>query len=60
MAAADWRECKDPAKRRSLASTALKGLVEADVVRGFCHGVELRRSKAGALTTGSWRMRQPL
>lgn len=50
VAAADWRECKEAAKRHGLASTALKSFVEADVVRAFGHGVEIRRSKAGALT----------
>jgi len=49
-AAADWLECREAAKRHGNAATTLKALVEADVARAFGHGVEIRRSKAGALT----------
>ncbi len=49
-AAADWLACRDAAKRHGAAATTLKGLVEADVSRAFGHGIEARRSKAGALT----------
>lgn len=49
-AAADWLECREAAKRHASAATSLKGLVESDVTRAFGHGVEVRRSKAGALS----------
>ena len=49
-AANDWLECRGAAKRHAAAATSLKGLVEADVARAFGHGIEIRRSKAGALT----------
>lgn len=49
-AAADWLGCREAARRHGAAATTLKALVEADVARAFGHGVEIRRSKAGALT----------
>ena len=49
-AAADWIECAGPAKRHKAATASLKDMVEADVARAFGHGIEARRSKAGALT----------
>jgi hypothetical protein len=49
-AAADWLECREAAKRHTAATATLKGLVEDDVARAFGHGVEIRRSKAGALS----------
>ena len=49
-AAADWLECREAAKRHASAAASLKGLVESDVPRAFGHGVEIRRSKAGALS----------
>ena len=49
-AANDWLECRGAAKRHAVAATTLKGLVEADVARAFGHGIEIRRSKAGALS----------
>jgi hypothetical protein len=49
-AAADWLECREAAKRHATATASLKGLVEDDVTRAFGHGVEIRRSKAGALS----------
>ena len=48
--AVDWLDCRDAAKRHATASSHLKGLVEPDVSRAFGHGVEIRRSKAGALS----------
>jgi hypothetical protein len=49
-AAADWLECRDAAKRHGAAAACLKGLVEDDVSRAFGHGIEVKRSKSGALT----------
>lgn len=49
-AAADWRECREPAKRHAAATASLKELVEPDALRAFGHGIEVRRSKAGALS----------
>lgn len=49
-AAADWLAFRDAAKRHKLATAGLKDLVEPDVARAFGHGVEVRRSKSGALT----------
>jgi predicted phage-related endonuclease len=49
-AAHDWLETKQPAKLHAVACTALKALVEDDVALAFGHGIEARRSKAGAIT----------
>jgi len=49
-AAQDWLECREAARRHKTASSSLKDLVEPDVARAFGHGVEIRRSKAGALS----------
>ena len=49
-AADDWLQTRDPAKRHGSAVAALKALVDPDVSRAFGHGVEIKRSKAGALT----------
>ncbi len=51
----DWLLFKDAAKRHKTASANLKGLVETDVARAFGHGVEVRRSKVGALTIQEFR-----
>lgn len=48
--AADWLETRDAAKRHSTATSQIKQLVEPDVARAFGHGIEARRSKAGAIT----------
>lgn len=48
--AAQWLENRLPAKRFQEAEKGLKGLVEADVKRAFNGQVEIKRSKAGALT----------
>ncbi|HUE78775.1 MAG TPA: YqaJ viral recombinase family protein [Sphingomicrobium sp.] len=50
VAAADWLETKDAAKRHQAASSQIKELVEPDVARAFGHGIEAKRSKAGALS----------
>jgi predicted phage-related endonuclease len=49
-AAADWLKHKDAARRHADAVVSLKGMVEEDASRAFGHGVEARRSKAGALS----------
>jgi hypothetical protein len=48
-AAADWLDHREAAKVHASAVTQLKCLVEDDVARAFGHGIEIRRSKAGAL-----------
>jgi predicted phage-related endonuclease len=50
MAAADWLENREAAKKHAAAGASIKSLVEDDVARAFGHGIEARRSKAGALT----------
>jgi hypothetical protein len=49
-AAADWLDHREAAKTHAAACTTLKELVEPDVARAFGHGIEARRSKAGAIT----------
>ena len=49
-AAADWLETTKAAKTHAAACKALKELLEDDVSRAFGHGIEARRSKAGAVT----------
>ena len=49
-AAADWLQHRDAAKLHSSACTRIKELVEPDVARAFGHGIEAKRSKAGAIT----------
>lgn len=48
--AADWLANKDAAKKYDTAAKSLKGLVEADVGKATGHGIQIKRSKAGALT----------
>lgn len=48
--AADWLTHKAAAKKHETATKELKALVEADVFRAFGAGLEIKRSKAGALT----------
>lgn len=48
-AAVDWLECREAAKRHANAARTLKELVEPDVSRAFGHGIDMRRSKSGAL-----------
>jgi hypothetical protein len=49
-AAADWLENRDAAKRHAGAVATLKEFVPADASRAFGHGLEIKRSKAGALS----------
>ncbi|MCF2514854.1 YqaJ viral recombinase family protein [Sphingomonas sp. G124] len=49
-AAADWLANRDAARLHASATNELKQLVEPDVARAFGHGIEARRSKAGAIT----------
>ena len=49
-AAADWLETNKAAKIHASACKSLKELLEDDVKRAFGHGIEARRSKAGAVT----------
>jgi hypothetical protein len=48
--AADWLQHRLAAKKHAEATAGLKELVEDDVARAFGHGVEVKRSKAGALS----------
>jgi predicted phage-related endonuclease len=50
VAAADWLQHRHAARKHAAAVTSLKELVEDDVARAFGHGVEAKRSKAGAIT----------
>ena len=49
-AAVDWLVNRDAAKIHSTACGTIKGLVEDDVSRAFGHGIEARRSRAGAIS----------
>jgi len=49
-AAADWLTHREAAKLHATACSSLKELVEPDVARAFGHGIEAKRSKAGAIT----------
>ena len=49
-AAFDWLAHRDAAKVHAAATTTIKQLVEEDVKRAFGHGIEVKRSKSGALT----------
>ena len=49
-AAADWLETGKAAKTHASATRTLKELLEDDVRRAFGHGIEAKRSKAGAIT----------
>jgi predicted phage-related endonuclease len=48
--AAEWLAHRKAARKHQAAVTSLKELVEDDVARAFGHGIEARRSKAGAIT----------
>lgn len=50
VAASDWLEHREAAKAHAAAVSQLKELVEPDVARAFGHGIEAKRSKAGAIT----------
>ena len=49
-AAADWLTHREAAKLHATACSSLKELVEPDVARAFGHGIEAKRSKAGAIS----------
>ncbi len=49
-AAADWLETNQAAKTHATACKMLKELLDDDVSRAFGHGIEAKRSKAGAIT----------
>ena len=49
-AAADWVELREAAKRHASAVVQIKDLIEPDVARAFGHGIEAKRSKAGAIS----------
>jgi len=49
-AAVDWLDNREAAKIHSAACSTIKGLVENDVSRAFGHGIEAKRSKAGAIS----------
>lgn len=45
-----WLANRDAAKKHANASKQIKDMVEPDVARAFGHGVEAKRSKAGAIS----------
>lgn len=49
-AAFDWLTHREAAKLHSAATASIKRLVEEDVRRAFGHGIEAKRTKAGAIT----------
>lgn len=49
-AAADWIDHREAAKRHAASIVQIKDLVEPDVARAFGHGIEAKRSKAGAIS----------
>ena len=49
-AACEWLTNKDAAKRHANACSQIREMVEDDVSRAFGHGIEAKRSKAGALS----------
>ena len=49
-AAVDWLQHRQAAKAHATACSSIKELVEPDVARAFGHGIEAKRSKAGAIT----------
>ena len=49
-AAVEWLTHRQAARAHAAACTTLKDLVEPDVARAFGHGIEAKRSKAGAIT----------
>lgn len=53
-AAADWVQLREAAKRHASAVVKIKDLVEPDVARAFGHGIEAKRSKAGAISIREW------
>jgi len=49
-AAADWVKNKESAKVHANACSQIKQMVEPNVSRAFGHGIEAKRSKAGAIS----------
>jgi predicted phage-related endonuclease len=49
-AAVDWLVHRQAAKTHSSACALIKSLVEDNVARAFGHGIEAKRSRAGAIT----------
>jgi predicted phage-related endonuclease len=49
-AAFDWLSHREAAKVHASATSLIKDLVEKDVRRAFGHGIEAKRSRAGAIT----------
>lgn len=49
-AAADWAANRESAKIHANACCQIKQLIEPDVSRAFGHGIEAKRSKAGAIS----------
>ena len=54
VAAADWLAHGDAAKKHTQAVKTLKDLIEDDVARAYGHGIEAKRSKAGAISIREW------
>ena len=54
VAAADWLAHGDAAKKHTQAVKTLKDLIEDDVSRAYGHGIEAKRSKAGAISIREW------
>lgn len=49
-AAMDWLANRNAARTHAAATASIKELVEVDVARAFGHGIEAKRSKAGAIS----------
>jgi predicted phage-related endonuclease len=49
-AAVDWLHHREAAKIHAASCGLIKSLIEQDVTRAFGHGIEAKRSKAGAIT----------
>jgi predicted phage-related endonuclease len=56
--AAAWLEKRQPAKDFEDAAKEIKGLVEPDVCRIYGHGIQVTRSKAGALTIAPYKSKK--
>lgn len=51
--ATEWLMHGEAAKRHAAACATIKDMIEPDVSRAFGHGIEAKRSKAGAITIRS-------
>jgi predicted phage-related endonuclease len=49
-AAFDWLDNREAAKAHADATKTIKSLIDEDVARAFGHGIEVKRSKSGALS----------